>query len=44
MIQKAKQLLATWRAERERRRDLYAKLENLTDPLFLARAMKDEVQ
>jgi hypothetical protein len=44
LVHKAKQLIAAWRAELARRRDLAAKLENLTDPTFLARAVKDEVK
>lgn len=43
-VQKIKQFIAAWRAERVRQRDLFIKLENLTDPTFLARAMKDEVK
>lgn len=41
MITKLKQLLAQWQAERERRRDLNEKLENLTDPMFLHRVQRD---
>lgn len=44
MISKIKQLWSNWRAERARQRDINEKLENLTDPLFLARAVKDEVK
>lgn len=43
-VRKIKQLIAAWRAEWARSRDLHAKLENLTDPTFLARAVKDEVK
>lgn len=44
LVHKAKQFIADWRAERARQRDINEKLENLIDPLFLARAMKDELK
>lgn len=41
MINRMKNLLSDWRTERERSRELHAKLEALTDPTFLDRALAE---